>query len=108
MIELFFKLCIGHAVADFWAQSEGMRRAKGWTNDVRSQPGNIKVWTHAITAHALIHAGAVWVCTGSAWLAFAELIAHWCIDYGKCSGWFNTHVDQGAHIGCKAMWTVLA
>lgn len=108
MIETFFKLCIGHAVADFWAQSEGMRKAKGWPNAIISNPGGCKVWPYALTAHCLIHAGAVWIVTGSAWLALAEFVCHWLIDYGKCSGWFNTHVDQGAHITCKFMWAVLA
>jgi len=107
MIETFFKLCIGHAVADFWAQSIEMRQSKGWTNDIRSNPGSVKVWPYALTAHALMHAGAVWLVTGSSLLALAEFICHWCIDYGKCSQWYNTHVDQGAHISCKLLWAVL-
>ena len=106
MIETFFKLLIGHAVADFWAQSEGMRKAKGWKNDVRSD--GYKVWPYALTAHALIHGGAVYVVTGNPWLGFAEFVCHWLIDYGKCSGFYNTHYDQGMHIGCKVAWTVLA
>ena len=105
MIATFFKLCIGHAIGDFWAQSSEMRKGKGWKNQVMSD--NVKVWPYALTAHAAIHAGAVWVITGSGILALAEFICHWCIDYGKCSGWYNAHVDQSAHIGCKLMWAFL-
>ena len=83
VIELFFKLCIGHAVADYWAQSEGMRKAKGWDNAVMSD--NVKVWPYVLTAHALIHGGAVYVITGNTPLALAEFVCHWLIDYGKCS-----------------------
>ena len=108
MLEMFFKLCIGHAVADYWAQSSEMRQSKGWMGDVRSDPGAVKVWPYALTAHALIHAGAVWLITGSVWFAVGELVLHWIIDFGKCSHWYSAHVDQGAHIGCKALWTLLA
>lgn len=108
MIETFFKLLIGHAVADFWAQSAEMRAGKGWTSDIRSDPGQVKVWPYALTAHALIHAGTVWVVTGSAALALAEFICHWLIDYGKCSHWYNTHADQGMHVGCKIVWSIIA
>ena len=106
MISMFFKLCIGHAVADYWAQSEGMRIAKGWDNAVMS--GGVKVWPYALTAHALIHAGVVWLITGNAVLAFAEFVCHWLIDYGKCSHWYNVHVDQGMHVGCKFIWAMSA
>lgn len=106
MIETFFKLLIGHAVGDFWAQSEAMRQAKGWTAQIKS--GDVLVWPYALTAHALMHGGAVWLLTGNVWLGFAEVVCHWCIDYGKCSHWYNVHVDQSAHIACKMVWAVLA
>lgn len=104
----FFQLCIGHAVADFWAQSEEMRRGKGWPNAVISNPGGVLVWPYALTAHCLIHAGAVWVITNNPYLALAEFCCHWMIDYGKCSSWYGVHADQGMHIGCKAIWAALA
>lgn len=106
MIETFFKLLIGHAVADFWAQSAEMRHAKGWKNAVEAN--GVKIWPYALTAHALIHAGAVWIITGNPWLGAAEFFWHWMIDYGRCSHWYHTHVDQSLHVGCKVMWTVLA
>ena len=106
MTELFFKMCIGHAVADFWAQSAEMRQGKGWKNKIKSGP--VLVWPYALTAHCAIHAGAVWLVTGNHWLALAEFVCHWCIDYGKCSGWYEAHADQGMHIGCKVVWTALA
>lgn len=106
MIELFFKLLIGHAVADFWAQSAEMRHAKGWKNSVVAN--GVKVWPYALTAHALIHGGAVWLITGNVWLGAAEVVCHWAIDYGRCSWWYHTHIDQSLHVGCKVAWTILA
>lgn len=107
MIETFFKLMIGHAVADFWAQSAEMRKAKGRNHPVVVVEG-VVVWPYALTAHALIHGGAVWLLTGNVWLGLAEFVCHWCIDFGRCGCWYSINVDQSAHIGCKVLWSVLA
>lgn len=106
MIETLFKLLIGHAVADFWAQSDSMRHAKGWPNAVEAR--GVKIWPYALTAHALIHGGAVYVVTGNPWLAAAEVVCHWLIDYGRCSHFYETHVDQSLHVACKVVWAALA
>jgi hypothetical protein len=106
MIEILFKLLIGHAVADYWAQSDGMRVAKAKDGNVRS--GGVPVWPYVLTAHALIHGGAVWLITGNVWLGAAETICHWVIDFGKGRHCYGVHADQGLHIACKIAWSVLA
>ena len=111
MIELLFKLVIGHAVADFWMQSDALAQMKNRNRpNIRVPPGQTPqiMWPYALTAHALMHGGTVWFITGSMWLGIAETIAHWIIDFGKCENWYGIHTDQFAHIGCKAIWTVLA
>lgn len=110
MTELFLKLMIGHAIADFWAQSDALARMKNRHRKPEPPPGQRPqtVWPYALTAHALMHGGAVWVITGSMWLGIAETFAHWVIDFGKCENWYGIHEDQAAHVACKAAWTLLA
>jgi hypothetical protein len=111
MIEMFFKLVIGHAIADFWAQSDALAQMKNRNRpNTRVPPGQKPqtMWPYAMTAHALMHGAAVWAITGNAWLGAAETVAHWAIDFGKCENWYGIHEDQAAHLGCKVLWTVLA
>lgn len=112
MSELFLKLMVGHAIADFWAQSDALAKMKNRNRDSASfcPPGQKPqtVWPYALTAHALMHGAAVWVITGSMWLGLAETVAHWLIDFGKCENWYGIHADQAMHAGCKAFWVALA
>lgn len=110
MIELFFKLVIGHAIADFWAQSDSMAKGKNRHRRTEPPPGaNYQPsWVYWLSAHSLIHGAAVWIITGSVWLCAAETVAHWVIDFGKCENWYGIHEDQAAHIICKGVWTWLA
>jgi hypothetical protein len=64
-------------------------------------------WYQCLTAHALIHAGGVYVVTQSAALALSELLAHWFIDFGKSSGLYGFNADQALHVACKVLWAVL-
>lgn len=110
-LELFFALMIGHAIADFWAQSDALAKMKNRNRDNSAfcPPGQVPqpVWPYALTAHALIHAGVVWVITGFVWLAIAELIFHWIIDFGKCENWYGMKEDQGMHIACKVAYCLV-
>lgn len=109
---LFFALVIGHAVADFWAQSDALAKMKNRNRDSSSfvPPGQKPqtVWPYALTAHALMHGGAVWAITGLWYLGAAETVLHWCIDFGKCENWYGIHQDQAAHIACKVWWVAIA
>jgi hypothetical protein len=67
----------------------------------------IAPWYQVLLAHSWLHAGAVFLVTSSLTLAMFELIAHWCIDYRKCSGKLTYNQDQALHYGCKVAWAVL-
>lgn len=109
-MELFFQLLIGHAVADFALQTKAIALGKNRHLPPYGIPPGQKqyaVWTHYLTAHALIHAGAVWLITYSVWFALAELVLHWLIDFVKCENWTNPHQDQLLHIACKLAYVLL-
>lgn len=98
-ISILWWLIIGHAAADYGIQTEYVATMRNRKH---------AAWVYPLTAHALIHGGVVAFITGSIILGLAETIAHWCIDFGKCEGWFGIHSDQGMHVGCKVMWFALA
>lgn len=105
---MFFALAIGHALADFSLQGDFLSAAKNRHADLArffGESGQPKyLWVHALTAHAMIHAGAVWIITGSVTLAAIELFIHWLIDFAKCEGWTNFSADQFLHLGCKVAY----
>ena len=111
MFEQLFALIIGHAVADFWAQSDSIAKMKNRNRDNSAfiPPGQKAeaVWPYALTAHALIHGGVVWVITGNVWFGLFETVAHWLIDFGKCENWYGMKEDQGMHLLCKIGYTCL-
>jgi hypothetical protein len=96
---------VGHALCDFPLQAgpiaiEKCRHSK--TDLQKSVP-----WYYWLTAHALVHGGAVLLITKSPFLGLLETVVHWLIDFGKCEGWYSVHVDQALHVGCKVVWCVL-
>lgn len=97
-----FFLVVGHAVCDYPLQGDFMARAKNHRTPV---PGFD--WLAVLVFHAVIHAGAVLLVTGSLDLALAELCFHAAIDFGKCSGRFGFRVDQGLHLLCKALYVAV-
>jgi hypothetical protein len=108
---LLFKLLIGHALADYPLQGDAMAKGKNRHNPPYGIPTGQKpvaVWSHYLTAHALIHAGFVWALTGDVWLGLAEFALHWFIDFIKCENITNPHQDQALHIACKVAYVVLA
>jgi Protein of unknown function (DUF3307) len=109
---VFFALAIGHAIADFPLQTEFLAINKNRhlvpkdTDD--GKPSSM--WIHCLTAHALTHAGMVFIILApfgkaAAALAFIELVLHWILDFVKCEGWTGFNVDQAAHYVCKAAYT---
>lgn len=100
---LFFVLCFGHCLCDFPLQSDKIAKGKN--------PGLALediAWPYWMAGHAGTHALAVALLSGNAWLGLGEFAAHFLIDWGKCRGMFELGVDQGLHLGCKAIWTLLA
>lgn len=103
-IPTLFTMLFLHALADYPLQGEFLatykaRRIKGLLSG--------HLWVHALLAHSLIHAGMVLFVTSSMTLALAELVAHALIDFSKCEGWINYHVDQALHVACKVLWLSL-
>lgn len=106
MAELLFRLLIAHAVADFALQSDSMAKGKNRHRKTEPPPGASyqPSWFLWLPAHAIVHAGAVWVATGSAWIALAELVIHAAIDFGKCENWYGMYADQAMHVACKVAY----
>ena len=107
MFELFFKLIVAHVFVDFSLQSDLMGKAKNKNNE--SYPrlvgeGYVPYWPYWLTAHAVIHGGAVYLATGSLLFGCIEIIAHWIIDFAKCEKWTNTNQDQLLHVLCKIIY----
>ncbi|MDB4055785.1 DUF3307 domain-containing protein [Akkermansiaceae bacterium] len=107
---LFLALAIGHAVADFPLQGVFLSETKN-RNQKLSQDLNTKspqgVWIHSMSAHSLIHCGAVWLITGSVLLGLVEFFLHWIIDFAKCENWAGFNTDQFLHYGCKIIYVAL-
>jgi len=100
-LAIFFALCVFHALADFPLQGEYLARQK-----VRSQADGRSEWLIALMAHSLIHAGAVWLVTGSKLLGLTELILHALIDGLKGQKVFGYLTDQLLHIACKGAYVL--
>lgn len=109
-LQALFALTIGHAVADFPLQGEFLATGKNRRFLMRLQDPSrpVSIWVCCMTAHCLIHAGAVWIITGSAGYAAVELVLHWFIDTAKCEGKISFYLDQALHVLCKVAYVGLA
>ncbi len=101
-LALFFAFAIAHVLADFPLQGDYLAREKQ-----RSKASGTWEWLIALTSHSLIHAGGVWLVSGSVILGAAELVLHWLIDFGKGEGRYGFATDQGLHLWCKLIYVVL-
>lgn len=108
---IFIAMVIGHVLADYPLQGKFLSIAKNRHADASCLFGGELpprgLWLHALTAHSLVHAGMVWLITGSLTLGLVELVLHWVIDFAKCEKWINFTVDQFLHVVCKAGYAVL-
>lgn len=93
---------IMHALADFPLQGDYIAKQK-----CRKQADNLSVWIVALSAHSVIHAGGVWLVSGSLAFALAELVLHALIDVCKGEGKFGLIADQLLHLACKVVYVVL-
>lgn len=101
-VEMFAALLVGHALADYPLQGDFLARAKNASAPI---PG-VPFW-QALSAHALIHGGAVALVTGSPTLGVLEACAHALIDHAKCRGILTFNQDQALHVFCKLAWATL-
>ena len=108
ILELLFKLLVGHAIADFALQSEAMSKGKNRNQiSVKSLPKGQKYvpcWPYWLTAHALIHGGMVYLATNILILGIIETAFHWIIDFWKCENQYGPHLDQYFHIFLKIIY----
>lgn len=111
---MFFYMLVGHALMDYPMQAGPMatEKSRHSTTDLQKEVP----WYYWLTAHALLHGGAValiiqWSGYGIATaIAFGivETVLHWFIDYAKCEGWTSILIDQVLHVLCKAVfWALL-
>jgi len=101
---VLFLLMVGHAICDYPLQGDAVAINK---NPNANTPLQKHVpWGYWMLSHALMHGGAVALITGSVLLGVLETVAHFFIDYGKCKGRYNIHIDQLLHIICKSLWFV--
>lgn len=101
-MEALILMIFAHMLADYPLQGDFLSRAKNHTAPLPGVP-----WYQALAAHSAIHAGAVFLITGSALLALAEFVIHAVTDYAKCAGRISYNADQAIHIGCKVLWVAL-
>lgn len=101
-LAVFAAFLVMHALADFPLQGDFLAAQKS-----RNKADNLSVWIVALTAHSVIHAGGVWLVSGSLVFAAAELILHALIDLGKGEGKFGLVTDQMLHLGCKLAYALL-
>ncbi len=104
--QMFFALMIGHAVADFPLQGEYLAIGKNrrYLTRLKDPSRPPEIWIYCMGAHCLVHAGAVWIITGSSVLAAIELVLHWLLDQAKCEGRTSFGMDQWGHAACKAAY----
>ena len=101
-LPILWWLIVAHATVDFALQGDTMAREKSRHSKTALQ---IAVpWYYWLTAHSLMHGGAVTLITQSIWLGLAETACHWFLDFAKCEGWIGITQDQLAHIVCKTWW----
>ena len=93
---------VGHAFCDYSAQTDFIAKGKN-----RHTAGPAIPWWYVMSAHALIHGGAVLAITQNIWLGLAETVLHFGLDVLKCEGITNIHLDQAAHVLCKVAWSLV-
>jgi hypothetical protein len=101
-LALFAAFAVMHALADFPLQGDYIAKQK-----TRRHADSLSVWIIALSAHSVIHAGAVWLVTGSLAFGFAELALHALIDICKGEGKFGLVADQLLHLACKLAYALL-
>ena len=102
-MEMFFYLLVGHALADYPLQGDFLSKAKNRANPIPGVP-----WYQGLISHSFIHGGVVALVTGIWWLGLMEVVCHAFIDDAKCTNKIGFNADQALHIGCKAIWCVIA
>lgn len=99
---ILLQLFAAHALCDFPLQGDFLAKGKNHRSGIPGIP-----WFPCLFAHALIHAGAVYLVTRSEICAAGEMGFHMIIDFAKCEGDLSFNQDQCLHYALKVLWTVL-
>jgi hypothetical protein len=102
-IEISAALFAAHFLCDYPLQGDWLSKAKNHKLDLVGE----KIWPLCLVGHAAIHAAAVMLIIGSAWIACFELIIHTATDYAKCDGRIGYNTDQYIHLACKIIWLLM-
>lgn len=101
-MHMLLMLLAAHALCDYPLQGEFLSQGKN--SKISGVP-----WYQCMTAHCLIHAGAVTLVTGIWGFGVLEFVLHFMIDYMKVKGLTSFNEDQAMHVGCKLVYvTILA
>lgn len=95
-LALFAAFVVIHALADFPLQGDYLAKQKN-----RKSASSRSDWIIALAAHCVIHAGGVWLVSGSLIFAGVELVLHALIDLGKGEEKYGLATDQILHLACK-------
>ena len=105
-LQIFFALLIAHALFDYPLQGDFLSRNKN--RHYKDDNNNVKwLWIHCLTSHSILHAGSVWLITGSFIIGIMEFVLHWIIDFLKCEGITNFHTDQFLHVLCRILYVII-
>jgi len=99
---LFAALVVAHALADFPLQGSYLASKK-----IRSKADNFSEYIVALLAHSVIHAGAVWLVSGSLVLGMVEFVLHGIIDSAKGKGKYSILTDHILHLASKLSYVVV-
>lgn len=95
--QTFFLLLFGHFLADFPLQNNYVAKMKNRELNPTS------TWPLVMFGHCMIHAGIVFIITGSLALGIFQLFTHFAIDTLRCSCVFGegdraVWLDQFLHV----------
>lgn len=91
-------LITGHFVADYPLQGDAV--ATGKNKNLEYAKFGVP-WYYWMAGHAATHSMVVALVTQNFFAGLFEFVAHFIIDWLKCSRMINLHVDQLLHIICK-------
>lgn len=101
-LPMLLLLLAWHALADYPLQGDFLARGKNRHAPISGVPADM-----CMSAHCWIHAGGVFVITGSVVCGLVEFALHWAIDDAKCAGRISFRNDQGLHVACKVAYAAI-
>lgn len=100
-LEMLAVLTFLHLLGDYPLQADFMAKAKNRAMPIPEVPAAL-----LLVSHAAIHAGLVWLFTGSVVCGLFELAAHTVTDDLKCHKKITFGADQLLHFFCKVGYVI--